>query len=65
MCVEDKQLVLKEDILSGYFVKGVRLVYGKKNEVVALVTSSHGNVLIVEDKDGVRFPVHIDKVRDK
>jgi len=37
-------------------------VYGKKGDEVKLVSKEHEPVIIVEDKQGKRFPVHISKV---
>lgn len=51
-----KRYWLKEDIIGG---KGA--VYGKKKDVVTEV-AVRGEVIIVADKKGERFPVHIDKL---
>ena len=37
-------------------------VYGKKGDEVRVVSKEFEPVLIVEDRDGKRFPVHISKV---
>lgn len=37
-------------------------VYGKAGEEVKLVSKNHEPVIIVENKNGVRYPVHQDKV---
>jgi hypothetical protein len=53
------EVEMMEDIIS--MARG-GAQYAKKNER-AKVISQHGNVLIVEAKNGKRFPVHIDKVK--
>lgn len=49
---------LTEDVISN----NKKTVYGKKGEHVTMIHEEE-NVLIVESKDGNRFPVHISKVK--
>lgn len=62
---QKKKYLLSEDILSNYFDKrgGKPIVYGKRGEKVTEI-SNCGNVLIVENKDGNRFPVSVEKVNE-
>ena len=52
-------MVLREDIPCS---KGG--LYGKKGDVVELISDEHGEVLIVQGIDGERFPVRIEKVEN-
>ncbi len=55
---QQQKYKLKQDIFSN---SRERLQYGKKNEVVTLISVSEP-VLIVESKSGNRYPVHKDEV---
>ncbi len=47
---------LRNDELSNFSdSKGKTKVYGKKNDVVTEV-ADYGNVMIVEGKDGIKYP---------
>lgn len=48
--------ILSTDILSSS-----KKIYGKKGDVVKIV-ADHLNVMIVEDKNGKRFPVSVEKL---
>lgn len=58
-----KQYLLAEDITSNYKDKGKPIVYGKRGEKVTEV-GDHGNVVIVESKNGNRFPAPMDKLTE-
>ena len=58
MAEEDNiRYILLEDVIGGK-----KIVYGKKSEIVTLI-APHGEVLIVQSKNGERFPVRIEKLR--
>lgn len=54
--------VLKSDVRSNFHKGNEPKLYGKWGDVVTLVSDEHGEVLIVEDKKGTRFPVQLNKV---
>lgn len=54
--------IVLEEILSGYRKKNKPVVYAVKGEIVKLVSQSDP-VMIVEKKNGERFPVRADKLR--
>lgn len=56
--------IVREDVLSGYRKKNKPLVYAVKGETVRLISKSD-NVIIVERKNGDRFPVLADKLQEK
>ena len=40
-------------------------VYGQATELVSIVSDKHGDILIVENTNGIRFSVHKNKLSDK
>ena len=56
--------IVLEDILSVYKKKNKPIVYAVKGETVRLISRSD-NVMIVEKKNGDRFPVLTDKLQEK
>ncbi|QJB39747.1 hypothetical protein HF324_18535 [Chitinophaga oryzae] len=52
---------LLADAFSAFYQDKVRLHYGKAGDRVKII-SEHGAVLIVEDKNGNRFPVAAENV---
>jgi len=55
--------IVREDVLSGYRKKNKPLVYAVKGETVRLISRSD-NVMIVEKKNGDRFPVLADRLQE-
>lgn len=64
-----QQYQLKKAVYSSYHKKTYgknedpRIVYGKAFDMVKIV-SDHGNVQIVEGRDGSRFPVQTTNLRE-
>jgi len=56
--------IVREDVLSVYKKKNKPIVYAVKGETVRLISRSD-NVMIVEKKNGDRFPVLTDKLQEK
>lgn len=56
--------IVREDVLSVYKKKNKPIVYAVKGETVRLISRSD-NVMIVEKKNGDRFPVLADKLQEK
>lgn len=51
-------MILLADVYSTFHKGNKPILYGKKGQEVKEI-SQHGEVLIVEAKNGSRFPVHI------
>lgn len=56
--------IVLEDILSVYKKKNKPIVYAVKGETVRLISRSD-NVMIVERKNGDRFPALVAKLQEK
>ena len=56
--------IVREEVLSVYKKKNKPIVYAVKGETVRLISRSD-NVMIVEKKNGDRFPVLTDKLQEK
>lgn len=55
---EAKKVRLSSDIVSMFYKAGKEpLVYAKKGEILPVV-ADHGNVLILQSKAGIKFPVN-------
>ena len=61
---EHKQVTLNEDVFS-HFRKDRTgsYLYGSKNEKLKLI-ATRGNVAILENAKGFRFPAHVDKLKE-
>lgn len=55
--------IVREDVLSVYNKKNKPIVYAVKGETVRLISRSD-NVMIVEKKNGDRFPVRADRLQE-
>lgn len=57
----ERREVIDKKAKSGYKIETGNRIYGKKDEEV-IVISEHGNVSIVEGKNGERFTVNNDNL---
>lgn len=61
---EHQQVTLKEDVFSHFRKNRTgNSMYGSKNEKVKLI-ATRGNVAILENAKGFRFPAPIDKLKE-
>lgn len=53
-----KKATLSSDVVSRFYKSGKEpLVYANKGEILPVV-ADHGNVLILQSKSGIKFPVN-------
>ena len=60
-CFHGRQEIPDKKARGGVRIENGQKIYGVKNEEVELV-ADHGNVWIVENKKGIRYPVNVSKL---